>query len=50
MTLASNNHAPKYGTVGTSKRFYALWTEEGGLDLTHLIEGRVLSELDKVKD
>ncbi|WP_225879656.1 DEAD/DEAH box helicase family protein [Abyssogena phaseoliformis symbiont] len=47
ITLAGNNHTPKYGTVGTSKKFYASWIEEGGLDLTHLIEGRMPSELDK---
>jgi type I restriction enzyme R subunit len=47
ITLAGNNHTPKYATINTSKKFYASWIEEGGLDLTHLIEGRIPSALDK---
>ncbi len=28
ITLAGNNHSPKYATVGTPKKFYAVWKEE----------------------
>ena len=27
ITLAGNNHSPQYGTVGTPKKFYAVWRE-----------------------
>ncbi|KAF3984292.1 MAG: type I restriction endonuclease subunit R [Methylococcales symbiont of Hymedesmia sp. n. MRB-2018] len=47
LTLAGNNHSPKYGTVGTSKRFYALWREQEQADLSGLVKDRSVSELDK---
>ncbi|KAA0439453.1 MAG: type I restriction endonuclease subunit R, partial [Candidatus Thioglobus sp.] len=47
ITLAGNNHTPKYATVMTSKKFYAAWKEEEALDLTHLVVNRTPSELDK---
>ena len=45
ITLAGNNHSPKYGTVGTPKKFYSIWREE--IDLSDFINGRTLSPLDK---
>ena len=47
ITLAGNNHTPKYATTNTSKKFYALWKEEQEIDLNHLIKDRAVSELDK---
>jgi type I restriction enzyme R subunit len=47
ITLAGNNHAPKYATVNTSKKFYASWKEESELDLSGLVKDRMASELDK---
>ena len=48
MTLAGNNHDPKYATAGTPQKFYALWVEE---NLQHnpspLIKNRTPSNLDK---
>jgi len=28
ITVAGNNHSPQYGTVGTPKKFYAVWKEK----------------------
>jgi len=47
ITLAGNNHAPKYATVNTSKKFYASWKEESEPDLSYLVKDRMASELDK---
>lgn len=45
ITLAGNNHSPQYATVGTPKKFYAVWKEKG-IKLEHLVEGRTPSALD----
>jgi type I restriction enzyme R subunit len=47
ITLAGNNHTPKYATTGTSKKFYALWREEQEFDLNNFVKDRLVSELDK---
>ena len=45
ITLAGNNHSPQYATVGTPKKFYAVWKEKV-VELDHLVEGRTPSVLD----
>ncbi len=45
--LAGNNHSPKYGTVGTPEKFYAVWREEE-LNAKEVIKGREVSNLDKM--
>lgn len=48
ITLAGNNHTPKYATAGTPKKFYAVWEEEGPLDaLETMVQGRTVSPLDR---
>ena len=45
ITLVGNSHSPQYGTVGTPKKFYAVWKEKE-LGLDRMIEGRTPSILD----
>ena len=45
ITLAGNNHSPQYATVGTPKKFYAVWKEKI-VELEQLVEGRTPSALD----
>lgn len=48
LTIAGNNHSPKYATAGTPKKFYAVWEEEGFKSgPNNLIENRTASALDK---
>ncbi len=46
ITLAGNNHSPQYGTVGTPKKFYAVWKEKD-VDLNDVVKERTPSPLDK---
>ncbi|MBA1419458.1 MAG: DEAD/DEAH box helicase family protein, partial [Epsilonproteobacteria bacterium] len=46
MTLAGNNHSPQYGTVGTPKKFYAVWKEKD-VDLSGVVNERTASPLGK---
>ncbi len=46
ITVAGNNHSVKYGTVGTPKKFYAVWKERE-IDLSAVVKGRTASALDK---
>ena len=46
ITLAGNNHSPQYGTVGTPKKFYAVW-KENDVDLSGVVKDRTPSPLDK---
>ena len=46
ITLAGNNHSPKYATVSTPKKFYAVWEEESPA-LSRLVQERTVSKLDK---
>ena len=39
ITLAGNNHSPKYGTVGTPKKFYAVWKEKYEGEMWERFEG-----------
>ena len=50
ITLAGNNHSPKYATVNTPKKFYAVWEEDEALAglKSHFRESqRTPSKLDK---
>ncbi len=47
ITLAGNNHSPKFATTGTQKKFYSVWKEEEDHDLKDLIFDRIPSNLDK---
>lgn len=48
LTIAGNNHTPKYATAGTPKKFYAVWEEEEfKSEPNNLIEDRSVSSLDK---
>jgi len=47
ITLAGNNHSPKYATAGTPEKFYATWKEEEDFDLTKFINTRIPSPLDE---
>ncbi|MDD3595835.1 HsdR family type I site-specific deoxyribonuclease [Sulfuricurvum sp.] len=48
LTIAGNNHSPKYATAGTPKKFYAVWEEEEfKIEPNTLIENRTASALDK---
>ncbi|MDD2267072.1 HsdR family type I site-specific deoxyribonuclease [Sulfuricurvum sp.] len=48
LTIAGNNHSPKYATAGTPKKFYAVWEEEEFKNEPNsLIEDRAVSALDK---
>ena len=48
LTIAGNNHTSYYGTVGTLKKFYAVWEEEESLEeLASIVKGRTISPLDK---
>jgi len=46
ITLAGNNHSPKYATTGTPKKFYATWEEDVRQDIDTLIRERTPSKLD----
>lgn len=46
MTLAGNNHSPKYATTGTPKKFYAVWNEKSEDNCHSLINNRTPSKLD----
>jgi type I restriction enzyme R subunit len=46
ITLAGNTQIAKYATVGTPKKFYALWREKE-IDLSQIIKHRTPSTLDK---
>jgi len=45
IVLAGNNHSPQYATVGTPKKFYAVWKEKV-VELEQLVGGRTPSPLD----
>lgn len=48
ITLAGSNHAPKYATTGTPKKFYAVWEEEEFVNtLESMIRDRTISPLDR---
>ena len=50
ITLAGNNHSPKYATTGTPKKFYAVWEEENikvEKEVKAFVKGREISKLDK---
>ena len=46
ITLAGNNHSPKYATTGTPKKFYAVWNEKSEKNCHDLITDRTPSKLD----
>jgi len=46
ITLAGNNHSPKYATTGTPKKFYATWEEDVRENISKLIIDRTPSKLD----
>lgn len=46
ITLAGNNHSPKYATADTAKKFYASWKEDNEEVLKQLINKRNISKLD----
>ncbi|KAB7887611.1 type I restriction endonuclease subunit R [Poseidonibacter ostreae] len=46
ITLAGNNHSPKYATTGTPKKFYATWEEDTNKQLEKLVINRTASKLD----
>ena len=48
ITLAANNHTPKYATANTPAKFYAVWEEEYQVEqLAKIITDRTISNLDK---
>jgi type I restriction enzyme R subunit len=48
LTIAGNNHSPKYATTGTPKKFYAVWEEEVLKEEPNkFITDRTVSNLDK---
>ena len=48
ITLAANNHTPKYATANTPAKFYAVWEEEYQVEqLEKIITDRTISNLDK---
>jgi type I restriction enzyme R subunit len=48
ITLAANNHTPKYATTGTPSKFYAVWEEEYQIgQLEKMVTTRSISNLDK---
>ncbi len=48
ITLAANNHTPKYATANTPAKFYAVWEEEYQIEeLSKMITDRTISNLDK---
>ncbi|WP_233144783.1 type I restriction endonuclease subunit R [Campylobacter pinnipediorum] len=46
ITLAGNNHSPKYATTGTLGKFYATWEEDVSRNLNKLVTKRTASKLD----
>ena len=52
ITLAGNNHSPKYATVGTEKDFYSIWREDdqdhNNKQLNKWITNRTVCPLDKM--
>ncbi len=49
ITLAGNNHSPKYATTGTPKKFYAVWNEKNNDYIkicNNLVSDRTASKLD----
>jgi len=46
ITLAGNNHSPKYATTGTPKKFYATWEEDVRQNINTLVIDRTPSKLD----
>ena len=47
ITVAGNSHSPKYGTVGTPEKFYAIWREKE-LNPKELIKDREVTNLDEM--
>ncbi len=46
ITLAGNNHSPKYATTGIPKKFYATWEEDVRQNINTLVKDRTPSKLD----
>ena len=47
LVLAGNTREARYATVGTPAKFWAVWKEEDKLDFESLVNGRMVTELDR---
>ena len=47
LVLAGNTREARYATVGTPTKFWAVWKEEDKLDFESLVNGRMVTELDR---
>ena len=47
LVIAGNTREARYATVGTPAKFWAVWKEEDKLDFESLVNGRMVTELDR---